>query len=372
MSDYQTNMYRELMVLTQTSEAFYSTDFTLDECLYRIFNYRLASYTDFLMPSALECRGHMFRVSEDGVELVSLPMAKFFNLNENPFTMNLDLSKVDNIELKADGSLISTYLHLDRVKLKSKGSLSSEQALASEKWLYLNDQAQFLKTVEKLVREKYTVNMEYCAPDNRIVIGYEFPHLKVLNVRSQVDGSYMSRCEVEQYFDKQYLIERVDMGNLDKVAFVQSIPAMQDNIEGYIIRIGDLWCKIKTDKYVSLHHTKDSVNNPRRLFEAVLDEGVDDLRSMFFEDKLMIKLIDEMTEKVDKIYNHMVSAVEKFYTDNKHLDRKDYAIKGQQELEPLYFSLVMNLYVGRKNDYKQYCKDKWKSFGLKDEPQDIQ
>jgi hypothetical protein len=118
---------------------------------------------------------------------------------------------------------------------------------------------------------------------------------------------------------------------------------------------------------MSLHHTKDSINNPRRLFEAVLDEGVDDLRAMFFEDKLAIKLIDEMTEKVDKIYNHMVALVEKFYEDNKSLERKDYAIKGQAELDRLYFGLAMTKYLQKPVDYKGFLKSKYKEFGIRDE-----
>ena len=50
------------MRLTDTSEAFYFKDFPLNDAIYRIFNYRLASYTEFLAPNALECRGHMFEV----------------------------------------------------------------------------------------------------------------------------------------------------------------------------------------------------------------------------------------------------------------------------------------------------------------------
>lgn len=366
MNEYQQKMYADLMALTNGSETFYFQDFELDGKNYRIFNYRLSSYTEFMKDSALECRGHMFElVNGEAVRLAALPMQKFFNLNENPMTIGLDLSQVDSVELKADGSLITTYTHNDELRFKSKGSLSSDQAIASMQWI--KTQPSFHRALVSVVEAGWSVNLEWCAPDNRIVIGYLTPHLKVLNARRLRDGQYMSRNALEVAFGVDNVIDRVNTNGLDTVAFVQSIPDMLDDIEGYVARIGDLWFKIKTNKYMSLHHTKDSINNPRRLFEAVLDEGVDDLRAMFFEDKLAIKLIDEMTEKVDKMYNHMVALVEKFYEDNKALERKDFAIKGQAELPRLYFGLAMTRYQQKPVDYKGFLKGKWKELGFRDE-----
>lgn len=192
MNTYQQKLYADLLVLTQANEAFYHQEFMLDGKTYRIFNYRLASYTDFQQPGALECRGVMFEVSgDDAVQLASLTMSKFFNLNENPSTMGVDLTKVKRIEEKADGSLMSTYLHNDELRLKSKGSLFSDQALAAMKWLDRPENKQFkneLKLAAMGVRP-YTVNLEWCSPEHRIVLGYMEPTLKVLNMRDHEDGS---------------------------------------------------------------------------------------------------------------------------------------------------------------------------------------
>ena len=88
----------------------------------------------------------------DVIRLAALPMQKFFNVNENPFTMDLDMNDVEGIDLKADGSLISTYLHNvsqdtynrdDVLRLKTKGSLESDQALAAMKWLDLPENSKF-------------------------------------------------------------------------------------------------------------------------------------------------------------------------------------------------------------------------------------
>ena len=172
MNNYQLKLYNDLIELADTDEAFFYKDFYVDETLYRVFNYRLASYTDFLKPSALECRGIMFEV-KDGlvVRLASLPMEKFFNLYENPMTMDLDLSEVDDVELKVDGSLISTYLHTDHsLRLKTKGSLESDQALDAMAFLEHPDNEEFRMQLQVLAALGYTVNMEWCAPHNRIVL----------------------------------------------------------------------------------------------------------------------------------------------------------------------------------------------------------
>lgn len=367
MNQYQHDLFNALEALIANGETFYRQEFLLDGHRYWIYNYRLASYTEFERPSGRECRGHMFELDLDGkpIRLAALPMQKFHNLNECPLTMNLDLSQVDTVELKADGSLMSTFIHVNQLRFKSKGSLFSEQALDAIKWIESDPEFKF--ALYSVDLKGYTVNLEWCAPHNRIVIGYEKPHLMVLNARNRETGQYMDRADLDLHF-WGHTIPRVDTNGLDSAAFVKSIPAMQDDIEGYIARIGDLWFKVKTEKYMSLHHAKDSINNPRRLFEAVVDEGVDDLRSMFAHDVLAIKQIDEMLEKVTGLYNHLVTVVEQYHAENKGKDRKDYAIGAQSlELKGIrLLGLVMTLYLGKDPDFKGFIKGKYKELGFKD------
>lgn len=353
------------MGLVAFNDAFYFQDFIWGASIYRIFNYRLASYTDFMMPDAIECRGIMFEVDNDNpVRLVSRPMQKFFNRFENPITMDVDLTQIDSISNKADGSLISTWMHDGDLRLKTKGSISSDQALAAMKWMEQQD-SRFVSALHSFDVQGYTVNMEWVSPENRIVLGYVEPRLIVLNIRHRDTGKY-EQIEEDDYL-YQYMDPPVDTKELSLIDFVEQIPDMLDDIEGYVIKMKTgLWMKIKTKKYLSLHHCKDSVNNPRRLFEAIVDEGVDDIRSMFHEDKLLISQIDAMQVKVDHLYNSMVTSVESFYNDNKHLERKDYAIKAQSEVDKLYFGLVMMKYLDKPTDYKGFLKKSYKHFGIKD------
>lgn len=365
MNAYQHELYQNLMELCSKLESFYYKDFELDDKLYRIFNYRLASYTDFMNAGALECRGTMFEVINDiPVRLASLPLNKFFNMGENPQISDLNPLDIVDVMHKMDGSLAVSYLHNNKLKLRTKGSLFSEQAIAAEKFLYRPENYDLLTFINVCETDGFTVNAEYVAPTNRIVIGYEKEDLIILNVRNRFTG---------QTFFRENFISPLSVPIAPR--WVQSVPKEQFDcvkemvdVEGFVVRMntGQL-VKVKCDWYLTLHHTKDTLNSPRRLYEAILEEAADDLRSMFSADPVAIKMIDEMQVKTDHLYNHLVSVVENYYTANKELDRKSYAIKGQSELDPLYFGLAMSLYLGKPVDYKAFLKKKWKEFGIKDE-----
>jgi T4 RnlA family RNA ligase len=372
MIKYQTDMYNNLMKNVVDSEAFFFADRELDGLTYRIFNYRLASYTEFLRPSALECRGHMFELDNCGnpICLSSLPMEKFFNLNENPLTMDLDLSTVDMIELKADGSLISTYLHNGDLRLKTKGSIDSDQCVAAMAYLEQPKHAKFKSALTKLAIAQCTVNMEWCAPDNRIVLSYMEPELTVLNIRYNLTGDYYNAFDAA--FDNHDTIETIRahhiprLKKLEPIKFVAGIPEML-NIEGYIVRLATgQRVKIKTLWYLVQHRAKDSINSDRRLYETVLAEATDDLRSLFHDDALVIKRIGTMEHFVEQKYNHLVDTVERYYERNNQLSQKEYAILGLQELDPQAFGLAMMKFNNKPFDYKEFMIKRWRDFGVTD------
>lgn len=359
------NLYNDLMKLCSENEAFYFVDHRHDGEIYRIFNYRLASYSDFLLPGALECRGHTFRISncEDTPYLVSLPMEKFFNVGENPMTMDLDWSKVVRVDDKRDGSLISTVRTPTGWILKSKGSLSSEQAVAASKWLA--GRPEFSNKIQQLVHDNYTVNMEWTAPDNQIVLGYSEPSLRVLNVRDKVTGEYLYREDTA--FTLEEWVDMVEYGEEVNQEWIDNARNLT-NIEGFILWFHDgMKVKLKTDWYCHLHLQKEQITNPRRLFESVLNETSDDLKTLFGSDMLSISRIEEMEVKTRGLYNRLHKLVESFYQENKELSRKDYAIKGQQELhKDGVFSLAMNLYTGREMGLKEHLVKNYKSYGIVD------
>lgn len=366
-------LFADLMELCSKTDSFYFVDQTRNGRTYRVFTYRLASYTDFQNRNAIECRGHTFRQEGDKWVLVSLPMQKFFNYGEHlGWGTDMDLSKIVAVMDKLDGSLISTVTDFadDRGELfflKSKTSFTSQQAIDARKWLDHPSNAKFHAAVTSAVVWGYTVNFEWVSPDNQIVIGYPEPKLIVLNARRIDNGDYMSRDLMVTFFGEENIVKSFDIP-ADPHQFMVEAEQMK-GIEGFIICFENgLWVKHKTEAYCVLHHLKDSINNDRRLWEACVNETADDLRALFHEDPISIAKIIDMEEKASNIYSHIHKTVYAFYADNKHLERKDYAIKGQAELSKEgIFSLAMNLYLGKEANIKEFMVKNFKKFGIRDE-----
>ena len=350
-------LYQNLLALCDT-DAFFYKDFPSDEqhTMYRIFNYRLASYSDFLLPSALECRGTMFLVGRDGsyVDLVCRPQKKFFNLNENPMTMDLDLSNLASCVVKEDGSLMSTYIHTSgELRLKSKGSTGSEQANDAMAWL--KTQPELLADLRRLAARDFTVNLEWVAPWNRIVVGYQKPALVAFSVIDNETGiMYLSDIaeDMELWELLAHWVEPFEYeGDLGEV--IQNLVGS----EGVVAIDGNgTPFKWKCPWYLSLHRNKDSVSNSKALIELVLMEKVDDLKSMFVGDDLVINKLNAYEQSISNVYNRTVQMVELFHTTWAHLDFKEYALKAQAFYAGQWgFTAQMSAMRGR--DFEKQIKE---------------
>lgn len=350
------------MALTEMSESFFFKDVTSDGVNYRMFNYRLCPYSEYLYPSALECRGIMFEVDSDMqcVDIAARPMQKFFNDKENPFTEDIDYSKTVSVMIKADGSLISTYIHKGHLKLKTKGSIDSDQAVAAMKWILLPEHSDLYVDLTRIAQTGNTINMEWTSPNNRIILGYEEDALVILNIRNNYTGEYTPYHSYPTSLRK-YVVEDVLDGIADIDTFIGGIKDERGN-EGYVIRLEDgQLVKHKTEWYLHLHRNKESVNSPKKLLAAVINETADDLLTLFTDDPSSVNIINTMIERVTPIYNRIIGTVERFCVDNKELSRKDYAIKAlglDDKLMPLY----MNAYTGKENDFKKFSIKNFEMF----------
>lgn len=361
MNDLQKRMYKDLLALTQAERnTFVAIDSTIDDAKFRIFTYRLiSSYSQWLTnDSALECRGITFEMNDNDqpTRVVSWPFEKFFNLNENPSTTDLDVSNPTEILVKEDGSLISSMYLTDRgLYLKSKGSLQSEQAVAANELIQKPEWHALYKWTLDWAQRDYTVILEYTSPFNRIVVPYDEASLTVLAIRNNADGSYVDifNIDLAPEIDKlvvQNLATNVD----DPLTFLRNTPSMK-GLEGYVVRLASgQRVKVKTEWYSTLHKNNHYTDlSEAGLSKAVLDDVIDDIRSMYAHSPEILKRIDATTLKVSAIYNETVQATTDFYKTNGELSRRDFAILAKTQLTTIQFGLAMKMYSGRPVDFAE-------------------
>lgn len=361
-------MYSDLMNLSTLSDAFYFSDYTsYGGGKYRIFTYRLAEYNDFLHPNATESRGIMYELdsNDEPIRIAARPMCKFFNAYENPTVMFPRSLTRDSIVVamdKLDGSVIASYKDTDGViRTKSNSSLHSEHAQNSTAMIHADPE--LLKAITEADADGWTVNMEYTSPRYRIVLPYQNDNLTVLNLRNRESGSLMYGTEMkERYpvlFDRSIFISGIINEDLPAGKFLHEVIdgiRKLEYIEGFVLVLDTgQTCKVKTDWYCERHFSRDSIVVPSRLYKVVLNDASDDLKQMVSTDPYAIKMIEKMEHDVFMCYNKLVSDVETFCAENKHLDRKSFAEAVKTGLSPELNrqGLAFVLYGGGEPKYKE-------------------
>ena len=337
-------LFENLMSLCDNKETgFYYVDQTYseDNHLYRIFSYRLGgSYTNWLLPDAMNCRGTMFRKEGEIWKLVCLPMPKCFRLRENPIILEQE-SSLTNIDffLKLDGSLISTFIDANNnIGVKSKTSLNSPHSKVAKQ--LLNDTLSYYNITKEMC-EHNTYNFELCSSDPimRVVIKYDVTKLVLLNSRSLSTGIV--------YHNRDLLMfQQTSINNIEE--FLET----QTNIEGVIGYdfSSNVSFKMKTKWYDELHYSKTKFNEDSVISLFLMDK-LDDYRSMHYDDVGMMQKIDYVLTIIEPLYNTIISNVEDFYEKNKNLPRKDFAVLIQQTFpESVYLTLLMLIYTNRLTD----------------------
>lgn len=369
MNVFQKSLYDDLMALCSGEDAtFYYVDHISNNITYRVFCYRIASYTDFMKPNALNCRGTMFKLNYAGEmdSLVALPPKKFFNWKENPTTMNLDLTKVAYVMDKMDGSLMTTYLMDSQAILKSKTSLTSEQAKAANIYLDHADRFALRGFLFSMLMRGYSVSLEFTAPENRIVVGYQEEKLTILEARNMLTGdelAYSDLYAMAQLFScNGYMVTNHKIDNTED--FINSIADITDNIEGFVVVMEDgQKMKIKTDYYKNLHSIKMNLDSDSNIISLVVNENDDDVIASFPDDQYLRDKINFFKDKLKKIFV-LLSVVEDYCIRYSYMDRKAFAIKSKAILAGPLFGFAMTKYQNKEFNLKQFLLRKFEDLDL--------
>ena len=319
---------------------------------FRIFSYYIASYSEWLKPDALECRGVMFELDDNNnpIRIAARPPKKFFNLFENPFTEDIKDDQVGLAFKKEDGSLISSFIDKGELFLKSKGSLFSQQVLDAQKWLYDERRKPLLECLKWYAENSITINMEWVSPDNRVVLTYEEPRLIILNARHNITGEYIDLEDlVKDQTINQYIVDNHPFETINEL--IKEVQELKDQ-EGYVVynsKGAEPVFKIKCPWYVHLHSIKSSVSSDKNLWEAVAEGVSDDIKALFETDKASLDRISKFESIYKKQFSFVYKTAIDIYNKLRGNSRKDYAIESQSILNeigyPQLFNIVMRLYL---------------------------
>lgn len=348
------SLFDNLMELcSDESNTFFFVDTTSSmQSKFRIFSYYIASYSEWLKPDALECRGIMFELNENEVpvRIAARPPKKFFNLFENPFTEDIKDDQVGLAFKKEDGSLISSFIDKGELFLKSKGSLFSQQVLDAQKWLYDERRKPLLECLKWYAENGITINMEWVSPDNRVVLTYEEPRLIILNARHNITGEYIDLEDlVKDQTINQYMVDNHPFETINEL--IKEVQELKDQ-EGYVVynsKGAEPVFKIKCPWYVHLHSVKSSVSSDKNLWEAVAEGVSDDIKALFETDKASLDRIAKFESIYKKQFSFVYKTAIDIYNKLRGNSRKDYAIESQSILNeigyPQLFNIVMRLYL---------------------------
>ena len=289
------------------------------------------------------CRG---LVTDEMGNIVARPFKKFFNLEEGRHSPTLEF----DVFSKEDGSLIIAFQYKGSWVIASRGSFTSDQAIAAEKLFYK------LEYHEKLDNPEYTHLFEYCSDWNRIVVQYDKERLILLGMVENTTGNELSiDVLASDFFQKE-------MGFLDVVKKYDGISdyttlkgMIGDNEEGFVIRFsnGDRM-KIKGEEYLRLHRIMANLST-KSVWE-VLSNG--DTMEEFLKDvpdEFYFKIKEYETELVRE-FNVIRREYEFNYviinTPEKITDRAIFASYAKQYKYP---TILFAMHTG-----KDYSKIIWK------------
>ncbi len=215
---------------------------------YLLFGYtEKATFEDTWNPVERVARGLI--LNYETAELVALPFAKFFNLEQRPEISLLHLPHEQcEVTAKQDGSLGILYWQSDgQPAIATRGSFSSEQAL----WATAHLRAHYdLSSLDRDV----TLLFEIIYPDNKIVLDYDsMEALMLIGARNMTD-EFDYRYHAVRHIGLRYGFPVTPLLGRAKLDEIAPFMAAICGVEGWVARFpGGLRVKIKTEEYKRLH-----------------------------------------------------------------------------------------------------------------------
>lgn len=213
------------------------------------------------------CRGVTF--DDRSGDVVSLPLHKFFNLNQTEETQfHVLRDRRATIYEKLDGSMIHFFKHPVRGELQAATCRSTQTPQAQESLLLAQKDAALEERIWASVENGWTPIFEFVAAHNQIVVQYPRRRLVYLISRNRTTGEY--RFD-DTFHDKA---ERFEFNFADIFSYLD-----REEFEGYVCHLDNgMLVKAKTPWYLERHRAVDALMRPAyKLYEIVFAGIMDDM-----------------------------------------------------------------------------------------------
>ena len=285
------------------------------------------SYHQFESPMELEavreCRG-LILDEDDDWSIVCYPFKKFFNAREkHAAEINWKTARAWE---KVDGSLMTLYYYKGKWYVSTTGTPDADCPLQKtdltyrEKFnelLFQQLRAARLK-IEDVFFPDHCYMFELVGPDNRIVVRYPEWKLYLLGVRKLFDLSewfFFHGHGIGGTFDMPEIFYFSSLEEAENAA--AALDPM--GCEGFVVCDSSFnRLKIKSPRYVELHHLKSELT-PRRLLEVIRRGESSEFLTYFPE-------WSPEFSRMEAVYNVLVDQIDRDFFRLKHIeDRKVFA-----------------------------------------------
>lgn len=304
--------FHKMKDLTDTHRYLKKRIIELDNSFYMIFSYIRDG--QFSTSYERECRGSMFKVTKDGnyIDSVCRPFEKFFEhsqIERNKkwkdtlynFYGHINDDSEYKIFEKLDGSIISSFIHEDKLRFKSNNSLKNEHIDAAVK--YISENPSFKNTIEDITRQGFTITFELTSPNFKIVIPYKSIKLTILAIRSVKNGVYWDYEEIIDIFGENHVVKQChyDLESIKEIKCIEGFVILYENM---------LRVKYKTNWY--LEKEKKPSNFGKKVIDLLESNSIDNMTN----DSLELSVLKKLRNFIENTFNKIVEK-NTIYLDNK-------------------------------------------------------
>lgn len=284
-------------------------------------------------PAVMESRGIILDAAKDW-KVVAYPFSRFFNYGED-CAAQIDWSTA-RVQEKVDGSLMILYYYDAQWHVATRGSINAagnvgEWNFPFEELFWWTFTRQFpIGTINNL-HPDYTYMFELVSKYNRVVCdhGANDGELILIGIRDIFcDNKELSISQSP--LNPLNPVKEYPLGSFDEVMkAAETLNPMQQ--EGYVVVDGNFnRVKIKSPKYVAIHHMQDGFG-PRRIIDLIKLGEVSEVLSYYPGYMDMFQEIEGLiNEWCNSTYWHFTHAVEQIPPNPS---RKDVALLFQKEMK---------------------------------------